>query len=227
MKLSATLLLPLAALAACGDSTSKSSTSDTATPPSPAAPPMAPAVFRARFETSKGTFVVEAHRDWAPNGVDRFHQLVKSGYYDNVRFFRVLPDFMVQFGMHGDPAVAAQWEPLMLPDDPVVQSNKRGFVTFAKRTEPNTRTTQLFINFKDNAFLDSQGFSPIGVVVEGMSVVDKLYSGYGETPNQDSIRTEGNAYLEKEFPQLDFIRTARIEEPATADSAAKKGAPKG
>jgi peptidyl-prolyl cis-trans isomerase A (cyclophilin A) len=192
---------------------------DTATATPPAAPAStapaavtAPAVFRVRLETSKGPIVIEAHRDWSPNGVDRFFQLVESGYYDDVRFFRVVPGFVVQFGMHGNPQTNAQWVAQPLMDDPVKQGNKRGTVTFAQRTMPNTRTTQLFINLQDNAGLDAQNFAPIGEVVEGMSVVDALYSGYAGAPSdsQPRIAAEGNAFLSRAFPKLDFIRTARV-----------------
>ena len=225
------LMIGVAALAACAKTETKTTDSSAATMAAAAdksaAPPAAvtaPQSYRVRFETSKGPFVVEVHRDWAPNGADRFYQLVQSNYFDGNRFFRVVPNFMVQFGIHGDPKVAAQWENLTIPDDPVTQSNKRGYITFATRG-PNTRTTQLFINFKDNAGLDQQGFAPFGVVVEGMPVVDKINAEYGEQPNQGQIHAEGNAYLEKEFPRLDFVRTARVAEsatPATADSTAKK-----
>jgi peptidyl-prolyl cis-trans isomerase A (cyclophilin A) len=177
-------------------------------------------MFRVRFETSRGTFVVEAQRAWSPNGVDRFHQLVSSGFYDNNRFFRVVPGFVVQFGIHGDPSVARQWEQLAIPDDPVVQSNRRGTLTFAT-AGPNTRTTQLFINFADNLNLDAMGFSPFGRVIEGMDVVDRIHAGYGERPEQGRIATEGNAYLEREFPELDFIRTARVLPQTVADSTAR------
>lgn len=191
---------------------------DTATAPPPAAPAAAPAtdpapaVFKVRLETSRGPIVIEAHRDWSPNGVDRLYQLVEAGYYDDIRFFRVVPGFVVQFGMHGDPSTNAQWQDRNLPDDPVKQTNRRGTVTYAKSTAPNSRSTQLFINLGDNAGLDGQGFSPIGEVVEGMSVVDALYSGYGDTPTgqQGEIAAEGNAFLNRLYPKLDFIRTARV-----------------
>lgn len=181
--------------------------------------PRAPETFRVRFETSRGPFVVEAHRSWSPHGVDRFYQLVSSGFYDGVRFFRVIPGFVAQFGIHGDPAVAAAWENMVIPDDSVVQSNIRGTISFAT-AGPNTRTTQLFINYRDNVALDRIGFSPIATVIEGMDVVDSLYGGYGDGPpdgrgpDQGRITREGNRYLEREFPKLDFIRTARIvDEP--------------
>ena len=176
----------------------------------------APDLFRARFDTSKGAFVIEVHRDWAPKGADRFYNLVKNGYYDDVRFFRVLSGFMAQFGINGDPKVNAAWEEANIQDDPVRQSNTRGMVSFAMRG-PDTRTTQLFINYVDrNAQLDRMGFSPFGKVVEGMEVVDKLYSGYGEGapqgagPAQDRAQGEGNTYLKASFPELDYVKTARI-----------------
>jgi peptidyl-prolyl cis-trans isomerase A (cyclophilin A) len=177
----------------------------------------APAVYKAKFATSKGSFVIEVHRDWAPRGADRFYNLVKNGFYDNARFFRVIDGFMVQFGINGDPNIAGVWRQADIKDDPVKQSNQRGMVTFAT-AGPNTRTTQVFINFGDNAALDGQGFSPFGKVVSGMEVVDSLYGGYGEGapngdgPDQGRIQQQGNAYLEKAFPKLDFVKTATIEE---------------
>jgi peptidyl-prolyl cis-trans isomerase A (cyclophilin A) len=172
----------------------------------------APATYKAKFDTSKGVFVIEVHRDWAPLGADRFYNLVKNGFYDDIRFFRVLDNFMAQFGMSGSPEVQAVWRTQQLKDDPLKQSNKRGYVTFA-HAGPNTRTTQVFINFKDNGNLDAQGFPPFGEVVVGMDVVDKLYSGYGSNnvPNQGRITTEGNAYLQKEYPKLDYVKKATIE----------------
>lgn len=194
---------------------------DTATAVTPAPPPATPAVdpapatFKVRFETNKGPVVVQFTRDWSPNGVDRIYQLVESGYYDDVRFFRVVPGFVVQFGMHGDPATNSRWVAQPLRDDPVKQSNRRGTVTFAKSMMPDSRTTQLFINLVDNPALDppsQQGFAPIGEVVEGMSVVDRLYSGYGGEPSdrQGEIAAEGNAFLNRAYPKLDFVRTARV-----------------
>ena len=176
----------------------------------------APAIYKARFDTSKGVFVIQVNRAWAPNGADRFYNLVKNGYYDNVRFFRVIPGFMVQFGIHGDPGVSAQWRQAQIPDDKVTQSNKRGYVTFAT-AGPNTRTTQVFINFGDNAGLDGQGFSPFGQVIQGMDVVDRLNPEYGEGaprgrgPDQGRLQQEGNAYLQKDFSRMDFVRKATIE----------------
>jgi peptidyl-prolyl cis-trans isomerase A (cyclophilin A) len=177
----------------------------------------APAVYQAKFDTSKGPFVIEVHRDWAPQGADRFYNLVKNGFFDNARFFRVIEGFMVQFGINGDPKIATVWRDADIKDDPVKQSNGRGTITFAT-AGPNTRTTQVFINFADNAPLDGQGFSPFGKVVSGMEVVDSLYSGYGEGapngngPDQGRIQSQGNAYLEQDFPKLDFIKTATIAE---------------
>jgi peptidyl-prolyl cis-trans isomerase A (cyclophilin A) len=178
----------------------------------------APDRFLVRFETTKGPFVVEVTRAWAPRGADRFYNLVKAGYYDDVAFFRVISDFMVQFGIHGDPRVSAVWREARIPDDPVTQSNTRGTVTYAT-AGPDTRTTQMFINFKDNSFLDSQGFAPFGRVVEGMAVVDSLYAGYGEGgprgrgPDQGRAQAEGNAYIRGSFPKLDFVKTARLATP--------------
>jgi peptidyl-prolyl cis-trans isomerase A (cyclophilin A) len=175
----------------------------------------APPVYKVEFDTSKGPFVVEVHRDWAPNGADRFYNLIKNGFYDNVRFFRVVEGFMAQFGVNGDPKVSAAWRDARIKDDPVRVSNKRTFVTFAT-AGPNTRTTQIFINYGDNSNLDGQGFSPFGQVVSGMKVVDSLYSGYGEGapggrgPNQARVQSEGNAYLTSAFPNLDYVKKATI-----------------
>ena len=174
----------------------------------------APADFKAEFVTTKGNFVVEVHKDWAPLGADRFYNLVRGGFLTNAAFFRVVPNFMVQFGLNANPAVNGAWRSANLRDDPVKQSNKRGYITFAT-AGPNTRTTQLFINFKDNGFLDSQGFAPFGEVVEGMDVVDKINSQYGETPDQGAIQSQGDAYISKNFPNIDKIKSARIL-PATA-----------
>jgi peptidyl-prolyl cis-trans isomerase A (cyclophilin A) len=181
---------------------------------------VAPATFRANFETSIGVFVVEVTRAWAPRGADRFYNLVKYGYFDGNRFFRVIPNFMVQFGINGDPKLNAAWSEANIGDDPVTQSNKRGYITFATRG-PNTRTTQLFINFRDNAGLDPQGFAPFGQVVSGMEVVDKINAEHRETPEQGLIQSQGNAYLMKQFPRLDFIKKASIEKAPGATPPAK------
>lgn len=177
-----------------------------------------PELFQVGFETSKGDFVVEVHRDWAPLGADRFHALVTSGFYDEARFFRVLPGFMAQFGINGDPTVMRQWRDRPIADDPVRQSNTRGMVTFAT-AGPNSRTTQVFINYADNGRLDRSGFAPFGQVVAGMDVVDRLFAGYGEGaprgrgPDQGRIQAEGNTYLERAFPELDFVKRATIITP--------------
>jgi peptidyl-prolyl cis-trans isomerase A (cyclophilin A) len=174
----------------------------------------APDVFKAKFETTAGNFVVEVHRDWAPNGADRFYNLVKNGYYDGVKFFRVIPGFMAQFGISGDPSIAMKWLKSNIQDDPVKQSNKRTFVTFAQTSSPNTRSVQLFINYADNSRLDAQRFAPFGNVIEGMEIVDKLYSGYDANTLsnlQGRIAEEGNAFLEKDYPKLDGIKKATIE----------------
>jgi peptidyl-prolyl cis-trans isomerase A (cyclophilin A) len=177
----------------------------------------APATYKVKFDTTVGVFVIEVTRAWAPLGADRFYNLVKNGFYDDCRFFRVIQGFMVQFGIHGDPAVMAQWRNAQIGVDPVKQSNKRGFITYAMGGSPDTRTTQVFINFADNANLDGMGFAPFGKVVAGMDVVDKIYGGYGEGaprgsgPDQGRIQGEGNAYLNKAFPKLDYIKSATIE----------------
>jgi peptidyl-prolyl cis-trans isomerase A (cyclophilin A) len=175
----------------------------------------APETFKAKFETSKGDFVVEVHRDWAPLGADRFFNLVSNGFYDDCQFFRVISGFMAQFGINGDPEISQAWQTQKIKDDPVKESNKRGYISYAM-AGPDTRTTQLFINFGDNSPLDKQGFSPFGKVAEGMSVVDKLHSGYGEGaprgmgPNQGLIQSSGNKYLKANFPELDYIKKASI-----------------
>ena len=188
----------------------------TEAPPTPAAAAETPVSFRVQFETSKGNFVVQVDRAMAPNGADRFYQLVSEGFYDDVRFFRVIPNFMVQFGIHGDPAVTARWRAQSIQDDPVVGSNTRGTVTFAMTAQPNSRTSQIFINLVDNARLDASGFAPFGRVVEGMDVVDQLYSGYGEGapqgngPAQQQVVSEGNPYLARAFPLLDHVVRATL-----------------
>ena len=185
-------------------------------PADPGFSQQAPDSFRARFSTTKGDFVIAVHRAWAPLGADRFYNLVRSGYYDGVRFFRVLPGFMAQFGIHGDTAVTTAWRERRIPDDPMRRSNQRGLVTFAT-AGAGTRTTQVFINYRDNSRLDGMGFAPFGEVVEGMAVVDSLYGGYGEGapngrgPDQMRMHIEGEKYLARQFPRLDKIKTARVE----------------
>ena len=175
----------------------------------------APATYKVKFDTSKGPFIVEVHRDWAPLGADRFYNLVKNGFFNNARFFRVISGFMVQFGINGDPAISSQWRSARINDDSVKKSNGRGLITFAT-AGPNTRTTQVFINYADNAALDGQGFAPFGQVTSGMNVVDALYSGYGEGapsgsgPEQGRVQSEGNAYLTSSFPKLDYIKSATV-----------------
>jgi len=176
----------------------------------------APEIFKTRFSTTRGDFVVEIHRDWSPNGADRFYNLVKIGFFNEIAFFRVLSGFVAQFGISGNPQISAKWRNAPIPDDPVKQSNLRGTLTFAT-AGPNTRTTQLFINYRDNLRLDQMGFSPLGKVIEGMNVVDSLYSNYGEGapqgrgPNQGLIQTKGNEYLKSDFPKLDYIVGASLE----------------
>lgn len=175
----------------------------------------APAKYKAKFTTTKGVFVVEVERALAPIGADRFYNLVKCGFFNDTKFFRVVDGFMVQWGIHGTPAVAKVWESASIPDDPVKSSNTRGAITFAT-AGPNTRTTQVFINFADNARLDGSGFASFGKVIDGMNVVDSLYKGYGEGaprgkgPSQQRMQLEGNAYLDKDFPQLDAVKKAEI-----------------
>ena len=190
-----------------------------AAPAAPAAPAVtteqAPATFKVNLDTSKGPIVIEVTRAWAPRGADRFYNLVKSGYFDDARFFRVLPGFMAQVGINADPRVSAVWRSAPIQDDPATQSNKRGMVTFAT-AGPNARTTQVFINFDDNSELDRQGVAPFGRVVSGMEVAEKLFSGYGEGaprgtgPDQQLAQFQGNAYLNRAYPMLDFIRKATI-----------------
>jgi peptidyl-prolyl cis-trans isomerase A (cyclophilin A) len=180
----------------------------------------APAQYKVQVGTSKGNFTIEVTREWAPKGADRFYNLVKNGFYDGVRFFRVIRaprPFMAQFGISGDPEVSAKWTDANLDDDPVKESNTRGRISFAT-AGPNTRTTQVFINYDDNSRLDTLGFAPFGTVIEGMEIVDMLYADYGEGaprgggPDQERLEKEGNAYLIKDFPNLDYITTARIVE---------------
>ncbi len=177
----------------------------------------APRQFRVELDTTKGRILLEVNRDWAPNGADRFYNLVKIGFYDDVAFFRVIEGFMAQFGLHGDPRVTRAWNRRTIRDDPVEQSNQRGYVTFAKRNLPNSRTTQLFINLVDNQMLDRQGFAPFARVVEGMDVVDAIFAigeggPRGPGPNQRQVTARGNAYLKQRFPKLDYVKSARIVE---------------
>jgi peptidyl-prolyl cis-trans isomerase A (cyclophilin A) len=198
----ACVLLALAFTAsACGEKAAK------ATRSAPVGP--APATFRVAFATSRGNFVVEVHRAWAPRGADRFYDLVAEHFFDDNRFFRVLPGFIAQFGVNNDRKINEAWEAKPLADDSVLQKNARGTLTFAS-DGPNSRTHQLFINLKDNDNLDKDGFAPLGRVVDGMNVVDGIYSGYGESPSYHLIATLGNSYLTRMFPKLDYIKTATI-----------------
>jgi len=173
----------------------------------------APARYRVRFTTSRGDFEVAVVRANAPHGADRFYDLVRSGYFDGARFFRVVPGFVVQWGLAAEPAATKKWAST-IPDDPVKLSNKRGTLTFAASGEPNSRNEQVFINYGDNARLDGMGFAPIGTVTRGMNVVDHVFAGYGEQPDQGQLTTLGNRYLQAQFRQLDYIKSARIERPA-------------
>lgn len=216
-----TILMALGILAVTAQAADEKKDEKTAAPATPGfADPAkltekAPNTFKAQFDTTKGKIVIEVTRDLAPNGADRFYNLVKSGYFTDIAFFRVISGFMCQFGIHGDPQISAKWRAANIPDDPVKGSNTRGAITFAT-AGPNTRTTQLFINFGNNTQLDGMGFSSFGKVVEGMDVVDKIFSGYGEGapsgmgPNQGRIQMQGNAYLKKDYPDLDYIKSATI-----------------
>jgi cyclophilin family peptidyl-prolyl cis-trans isomerase len=207
------VLVPIAALfflAGCSGTPEKAPEGAKPVAEKPAEAPKEDAskIFKVRFETSKGPFVMEVHRDWAPIGAARFEELVKAKYYDGARFFRIVPNFVVQFGLAAGPAMTKKWDK-PIKDDPVARTNRTGSVSFATMG-PNTRTAQLFINLRTNQMLDSQGFSPFAQVTEGMEVVEKLYPGYGEQPDQDAITKRGNAYLNDKFPKLDYIKTAAI-----------------
>ena len=196
------------ALGACKDKGSTAATSAIRPPSSTSS--ASPDSFRVLFETSRGNFTIEIKRSLAPIGVDRFYELVQNGYFTDVRFFRVVPGFIAQFGMHGDPKTNATWMSSTLMDDPVAESNKRGTIVYATTPRPNTRSNQFFINFGDNAMLDAQGFAPFGHVVEGMAVVDAINAEYGESPDQPRIEAQGNAYLSDAFPRLDYIKSAKV-----------------
>lgn len=209
-------------LAGCINDSTNPGQSATGEPPVPTAEPMpkdeagSADTYRVKFETTAGDFTVEVHPDWAPRGAKRFRELVENHFYDDCRFFRVVPGFVVQFGMNGEPATQVLWEK-PIPDDPVKHSNKRGTITFAT-SGPDSRTTQVFINFGDNSRLDPMGFAPFGEVVEGMDAVDKINSEYGEQPQQPLIKAQGNKYLEKEFPKLDSIKHATIIAPKRTEA---------
>lgn len=186
----------------------------------------APEAYKVKFTTPKGDILIQVTRAWSPLGADRFFNLVRAGFFNDAYFFRIVPGFVTQFGIHSNPQISKVWRAANLPDDPVRESNKRGTLSFAT-AGPNTRTTQIFINLADNPRLDGMGFSPFGSVVEGMDVVDKLYAGYGEQPNQGMIQESGGAYLKKEFPMMDRIMASVITDPAQpATAPAKPAAPK-
>jgi peptidyl-prolyl cis-trans isomerase A (cyclophilin A) len=184
--------------------------------PAPAKPAPTPDLFRVNLETSKGAVVLEITRAWAPHGADRFYELVKNGYYDGDRFYRVVPRFVVQFGINGDPKLSQLWSSFRIPDDPVKQKNRKATLTFAT-SGPGARTTQVFVNMRDNLSLDHQGFAPIGRVAEGMDVLEGLYGGYGDMPPRGSgpdgveIERQGHVYLENHFPRLDYIVKATVQ----------------
>jgi peptidyl-prolyl cis-trans isomerase A (cyclophilin A) len=184
----------------------------------------APATYKVKFVTSQGDVIIQVTRAWAPIGADRFYNLVRGGFFNGAAFFRVIPGFMAQFGISPDPKVSKVWMNENIVDDPVKGSNKRGFVTFAKASMPNTRSTQVFINYGDNSRLDSDGFAPFGEVIEGMDNVDKLYSGYGGSPDQNALQQFGKAWIDQNMPKLDVIKTGVIV-PAMAPPAATKAAP--
>jgi peptidyl-prolyl cis-trans isomerase A (cyclophilin A) len=182
----------------------------------------APDTFDVKFTTTKGDVVVRATRSWAPNGVDRFYNLVRAGFFTDAAFFRVIPGFMAQFGMSARPEVSRVLANANIPDDPVKESNKRGMMTFAQTSLPNSRSTQFFINYGDNSRLDADRFAPFAQVTQGMDVMDKIYSGYGEQPNQGSIQAEGKAYLDRQFPRLDRILSATTVGGAAAPKGESK-----
>jgi peptidyl-prolyl cis-trans isomerase A (cyclophilin A) len=185
----------------------------------------APETFKVKFATTKGDVIIEVTRAWAPNGADRFYNLVRAGYFTDVPFFRVISGFMAQFGISGKREIAAVWASANIPDDRVMQSNKRGMVTYAQSSAKNSRSTQIFINYGDNSRLDADGFAPFGKVIEGMDNVDKFYSGYGDTPDQMRFQAAGQPYLDRSFPKLDKIISASLvpNAPAAPKPDASKG----
>jgi peptidyl-prolyl cis-trans isomerase A (cyclophilin A) len=204
-----------------------------APPPAPAAAPapnlmnpstlkaQAPDLYRVKFATTHGDIVIEVHRAWAPLGADRFYNLVVNNFFTDAAFFRYVPNFIVQFGLPANPAIGRVWQSANIKDDPVKHGNTKGTLVFAT-AGPNTRTTQLFINFADNTPLDAQGFAAFGQVVSGMNIAEGLYSGYGEKPDQGAITSQGKAYLDKNFPKIDSIKSATIEEVPAAGGKKKK-----
>lgn len=212
-KLRMTLFAAVLLTTACSRSseTTPKSSEEAKAPPAPAAPvsPSAPdSTFKVKFETSKGPFIVEVHRDWAPLGAARFEELVKDKFYDGARFFRVVPNFVIQFGIAADPRMTKKWDK-PIKDDEVRQTNRTGSLAFAT-SGPETRTSQVFINLRSNQSLDSQGFAPFAQIIEGMEVIEKINDEYGQQPDQSQIERRGNSYLNSSFPRLDYIRTAVI-----------------
>ncbi len=202
----------LVILTACGSDSGKVNKEALMEPRSDEMKLEAPEQFSVTFETSAGIFEITVNRDWAPNGADRFYNLVKNGYYNEQRFFRVVPGFVVQWGMSGDSELTKKWMGAHILDDPVRESNTRGRITFAATNQPNSRTTQVFINLGENSNLDGMRFAPFGEVTKGMEVVDQINPEYGEQPSQGYIVEQGNAYLEENFPNLDYIKTLTIDE---------------
>ncbi|MDH3590552.1 MAG: peptidylprolyl isomerase [Planctomycetota bacterium] len=211
------VVLALFLCAACGDGDRPKAVGPTPLEDPWKARKTAPAVFKVKFETSKGDIIATFTRAWSPEGVDRVYSMVRAGYFDGVRFYRVAYDFVAQFGIHGDPAINGAWRTYFLPDEPRHESNRKGTIVFAQMSRPNSRSNQLFINLKDNPQLDARGFTPLGEVTEGMKVVRSLHSGYGEGPSaggrgpdQATFAVQGNAYLDQVFPKLDEIRRATV-----------------
>lgn len=240
----ATVLVVILCTAVCGSAAwaqTKSAPKKSSTAPAKAAPAAydaallqpaslvakAPATYEVKFVTTKGDFTIKVTRDWSPRGADRFYNLAKHGFFNGASLFRVVKGFVVQFGLSAHPKVSSAWQTSTIKDDAVKGSNKKGFVTFAKSSEPNSRSTQVFINLGDNSRLDAMGFSPFGEVTEGMDVVEQLYSGYGEatTSQQGEISMGGSAYLQKEFPKLDTIKSATLVSTVAPAAAPAKKAP--
>jgi cyclophilin family peptidyl-prolyl cis-trans isomerase len=198
-------------LSGCSSSPEPKSEAPKAEPPPVAETkkPELPNVFKVKFDTTKGPFVVEVHRDWAPIGAQHFYELVEDKFFDNSGFFRVVPNFVVQFGLAADPAKSKKWE-ATIKDDPVIRTNGLGYLTYANTGDPNSRNTQMFINLRSNQVLDDQRFAPFARVIEGFEVVQKIDATHGERPDQDAITKKGTAYLKANFPRLDYIKTARL-----------------
>lgn len=213
-----TLLRLTTAVAVCAAATLACASDSSSAKPVVTGP--APDSFRVDFQTSRGPFAVQVTRSLSPKGADRFYELVQSGFYDDQRFFRVVPGFVAQFGLNDKPKINEEWDAKPIEDEPVKMSNARGTLVFAT-SGPNSRSHQVFLNLVDNGRLDAMGFAPFGKVVEGMNVVDSLYSGYGESPDQGLIQSLGNSYLKRNFPNLDYIKTARVAGDSSAKTAAK------